>query len=71
MRQIQVKLGHDLYQLKIDNTLIDPNYKKAKTMIVGYDVSRRGSSSMVGFCASINRNLTQFYSNFFKQDENC
>lgn len=38
-------------------------------MIVGYDVSHRGSTSVVGFCASINRNLTQFYSNFFKQEE--
>ena len=62
-----MKLGHDLYQLKIDESIIDTSgKKKAKTMIVGYDVSHRGSSSMVGFCASINRNMTQFYSNFFK-----
>lgn len=35
-------------------------------MIIGYDVSHKADVSMVGFCASINAKMTQYFSDYFE-----
>ena len=39
-------------------------------MVVGYDVSHKNETSMVGFCASVNANMTQYYSDYWHTEEN-
>lgn len=39
-------------------------------MVVGYDVSHKNETSMVGFCASINDKMTQYYSDYWETQEN-
>ena len=54
-------MGHDLYELRLPEEL-----KKGETMVVGYDVSHKSETSMVGFCASINDKMTQYYSDYWE-----
>ena len=56
LRQINSKIGGDLYHLQFSKTLI-PN-----TMLMGIDVCHSGPNSIVGFCASINKTMSQYYS---------
>jgi hypothetical protein len=52
LRQINSKLGGDLFHLRFSKELL-PN-----TMLIGIDVCHAGPTSIVGFCASINRELS-------------
>lgn len=56
LRQLNSKLGGDLYNLNFSHD-ISPN-----TMLIGIDVCHQGENSIVGFCASINQQLSQYYS---------
>lgn len=56
LRQINTKLGGDLYNLKFPKE-VSPN-----TMLIGIDVCHHGKQSIVGFCATINQELSQYYS---------
>ena len=38
-----------------------------KTMLIGIDVCHAGPTSIVGFSASTNRELTQYYSHYLVQ----
>lgn len=56
LRQINSKLGGDLFALKFAKEL------SPLTMLIGIDVCHSGPSSIVGFCASINKARSQYYS---------
>ena len=56
LRQMNSKLGGDLFNLSFPKELL-PN-----TMLIGMDVCHSGPTSIVGFCASINKELSQYYS---------
>lgn len=64
LRQMNSKIGGDLYNLKFDNSL------NPFTMLVGIDVCHSGSQSIVGFCATINKQLSQYYSERIAQNRN-
>jgi hypothetical protein len=49
LRQINSKLGGDLFNLKFAKELT------GNTMLIGIDVCHSGPQSIVGFCASVNR----------------
>jgi aubergine-like protein len=61
LRQINSKLGGDLFHLRFSDQLL-PN-----TMLIGIDVCHSGPTSIVGFCASINKQLSQYYSEKINQ----
>jgi argonaute-like protein implicated in RNA metabolism and viral defense len=61
LRQINSKIGGDLYNLQFSPEL-SPN-----TMLLGIDVCHKGRNSIVGFCASINENMSQYYSQHIVQ----
>jgi hypothetical protein len=48
LRQINSKLGGDLFNLKFGRELF------ARTMLIGIDVCHSGPQSIVGFCATVN-----------------
>jgi hypothetical protein len=48
LRQINSKLGGDLFNLKFSKELC------SRTMLIGIDVCHAGPNSIVGFCATIN-----------------
>lgn len=56
LRQINSKLGGDLFHLKFSKELCK------NTMLIGIDVCHSGPSSIVGFCASVNAERSQYYS---------
>ena len=56
LKQINSKLGGDLFTLKFGKDL------QPRTMLIGIDVCHAGANSIVGFCASINKQLSQYYS---------
>ena len=56
LRQINSKLGGDLYNIRLAPQLF------AKTMLIGMDVCHSGPMSIVGFCASINESRSQYWS---------
>ena len=56
LRQIHVKQGCDLYNLYFSKEI------NQNTMLVGIDVCHKGAKSIVGFCASINPTMSQYYS---------
>ena len=56
LRQINSKLGGDLYQLKFSQNI------SPKTMLIGIDVCHSGPMSIVGFCATINETRSQYWS---------
>lgn len=56
LRQINSKLGGDLYNIKFGKEL------SPLTMLIGIDVCHSGPNSIVGFCASVNRQRSQYYS---------
>lgn len=49
LRQMNSKLGGDLFNLKFAKELASP------TMLIGIDVCHSGPNSIVGFCASVNK----------------
>jgi aubergine-like protein len=56
MRQVNSKLGGDLYNLAFSEEV------SQNTMLIGIDVCHCGDNSIVGFCASINQEFSQYYS---------
>lgn len=61
LKQMNSKLGGDLFHLSFSKEL------SMKTMLIGIDVCHSGPTSIVGFCASINRQMSQYYSEKINQ----
>ena len=57
MKQINSKLGGDSVRMKMPDFVA-----KDKVMVIGIDVCHAGKKSVVGFTASKNASLTQYYS---------
>jgi hypothetical protein len=49
-------MGGDLYNVQFTKEI------KPNTMLMGLDVCHSGPHSIVGFCASINKDMSQYYS---------
>jgi len=62
LKQINSKMGGDLFHLKLPDKL-----RNMKTMLIGIDVCHAGGNSIVGFAASVNKELSQYYSDFIVQ----
>lgn len=62
LRQINSKVGGDLFTMKFPAVL-----ETIKPMLIGIDVCHSGPSSIVGFAASINPELSQYFSEFIVQ----
>lgn len=61
LRQMNSKMHGDLYNIKFQELMPSP-------MLIGIDVCHSGSQSIVGFCASTNKELSQYYSEKISQD---
>lgn len=57
LRQINSKAGGDLYYLQFPEKL-----KQKRTMLIGIDVCHAGPQSIVGFSASTNSEMSQYFS---------
>jgi thiol-disulfide isomerase/thioredoxin len=57
LRQINSKVGGDLFELKFPD-----KFEKKRTMLIGIDVCHAGPNSIVGFSASTNKEMSQYYS---------
>jgi hypothetical protein len=53
LKQINSKVGGDLYNMKFPAVL-----DQKRTMLIGIDVCHSGPNSIVGFSASINREMS-------------
>mmetsp|Transcript_12297 Transcript_12297/g.16681 ORF Transcript_12297/g.16681 Transcript_12297/m.16681 type:complete len:112 (-) Transcript_12297:359-694(-) len=53
LRQINSKMGGDLYRMKFPDAMTN-----MRTMLIGIDVCHAGPTSVVGFSASTNPDLT-------------
>jgi argonaute-like protein implicated in RNA metabolism and viral defense len=62
LRQINSKLGGDLYTLRFPEKM-----KSMRPMLIGIDVCHSGPQSIVGFSASINSDLSQYFSDYLVQ----
>lgn len=62
LRQINSKINGDLFYLKFPAVL-----DTTRTMLIGIDVCHAGPKSVVGFAASTNRELSQYYSEYIVQ----
>ena len=62
LRQVNSKSGGDLFYLKFPEKM-----NGRRTMLIGIDVCHAGPQSIVGFSASINRELSQYYSDYLIQ----
>ena len=62
LKQINSKIGGDLYNIKFPEKM-----DSMKTMLIGIDVCHAGGNSIVGFAASINKEMSQYYSDFVVQ----
>jgi aubergine-like protein len=61
LKQMNSKLGGDLFNLTFSKEL------QMNTMLIGIDVCHSGPTSIVGFCASINKTMSQYYSEKINQ----
>ena len=59
LRQINSKIGGDLFEMKFPEAL-----SKKRTMLIGIDVCHSGPNSIVGFSASTNAEMSQYFSEF-------
>jgi hypothetical protein len=57
------KLGGDLFFIKFSDEVTS-----RKVMLLGIDVCHSGLNSNVGFCASINKEMSQYYSQRIVQE---
>lgn len=57
LRQINSKIGGDLFCMQFPEAV-----EKKRTMLIGIDVCHAGPNSIVGFSASTNKELSQYYS---------
>jgi len=55
MRQINAKLGGDLWRLNFGQEI------SSKTMLVGIDVCHKGKQSIIGFCATYDEHMCKYY----------
>ena len=55
LRQINAKLGGDLWRLNFGNEISN------KTMLVGIDVCHKGKQSIIGFCATYDEYMCKYY----------
>ena len=62
LRQINSKIEGDLYHLKFPEAM-----SSMKTMLIGIDVCHAGPQSVVGFAASTNPEMSQYYSEYIVQ----
>lgn len=62
LRQINSKTGGDLYNLKFPDRM-----DKMRTMLIGIDVCHAGPQSVVGFSASTNEQMSQYFSDYLVQ----
>lgn len=62
LRQINSKAGGDLFNMKFPEVL-----DKKRTMLIGIDVCHAGPQSIVGFSASTNPELSQYFSDYLVQ----
>lgn len=62
LRQVNSKCGGDLYHLKFPEVLATK-----RTMLIGIDVCHAGPQSIVGFSASTNSEMSQYYSDYLIQ----
>lgn len=62
LKQINSKMGGDLFHLKFPDKMAN-----MKTMLIGIDVCHAGGNSIVGFAASVNKEMSQYYSDFIVQ----
>ena len=62
LKQMNSKMGGDLFHLKLPDKM-----SQMKTMLIGIDVCHAGGNSIVGFAASVNKELSQYYSDFIVQ----
>lgn len=62
LRQINSKIGGDLYTLKFPVAC-----EKRRIMLLGIDVCHAGDRSIVGLSASINPQMSQYFSEHFIQ----
>lgn len=65
MKQVNSKVGGESLRIKMPKIIATE-----KVMVIGIDVCHAGSKSVVGFCATTNRNLTGYYSNFIINPKN-
>lgn len=61
-KQVNSKMGGDLFHLKFPEKL-----DSQRTMLIGIDVCHAGGNSIVGFAASVNKEMSQYYSDFLVQ----
>ena len=57
LKQINSKTEGDLYQMKFPEAM-----DSMRTMLIGIDVCHAGSQSAVGFAASTNKDMSQYFS---------
>ena len=62
LRQLNSKMEGDLFYLKFPEAM-----ENMRTMLIGIDVCHAGPSSVVGFAASTNKEMSQYYSDFILQ----
>ena len=55
-------MGGDLFNLKFPDKM-----DSMRTMLIGIDVCHAGGKSIVGFAASVNKEMSQYYSDFLVQ----
>ena len=59
LRQMNSKCLGDLYNFKFPSVI-----EESKTMLIGIDVCHAGRQSVVGFAASTNKEMSQYYSDY-------
>ena len=62
LRQINSKVGGDLFNLKFPQVM-----ENMQTMLIGIDVCHSGPNSIVGLACSINKEMSQYYSEYLVQ----
>lgn len=62
IRQINSKSGGDLFTMQFPEVL-----KAMRTMLIGIDVCHSGRRSVVGFAASTNKFMSQYFSDYIVQ----
>jgi len=59
LKQINSKCGGNLFYLKFPEKMASQ-----RTMLIGIDVCHSGGKSIVGFAASTNKEMSQYYSDY-------
>jgi len=59
LRQMNSKVRGDLFNMKFPEPI-----EKSRTMLIGIDVCHAGRQSVVGFAASTNQAMSQYYSDY-------